>query len=133
MRLQATSNFEFLTDNYESNAKGCLLLGGTRSGKTYSAVQFIFWYCLTNKGMSIAVCRDTLRNLKRTTLEDFKAVAYGSDGVAPMYPSLKINKSDLSCEINGNKIDFIGLKDDPMRVYGLKTDLFYINEAVSTY
>jgi PBSX family phage terminase large subunit len=133
MRIKATSNFEFLTDNYESSSKGCLLLGGTRSGKTYSAVQFIFWYCLTNKGKSIAVCRDTLRNLKRTTLEDFKAVAYGFNGVAPMYPSLKINKSDLSCEINGNKIDFIGLKDDPMRVYGLKTDLFYINEAVSTY
>jgi phage terminase large subunit len=131
--IQATSNFEFLSNNYDDGVKGCLLLGGTRSGKTYSAVQFIFWYCLTNTGKTIAVCRDTLKNLKRTTLEDFKAIAYGFDGVAPLYPNLKINKADLFCEINGNRIEFIGLKDDPMRVYGLKTDLFYINEAVSTY
>jgi PBSX family phage terminase large subunit len=133
MTIQATENFDFLTDEYNRGVKGCLLLGGTRSGKTYSAVQFIFYYCLINKGKRIAVCRDTLTNLKRTTLEDFKAVAYGSGDIKGMYPSLKINKSDLFCEINGNRIDFIGLKDDPMRVYGLPTDLFYINEAVSTY
>lgn len=133
MEIQATSNFEFLYDEYLKDTRGCLLLGGTRSGKTYSAVQFIFWYCLTNTGKRIAVCRDTLTNLKRTTLEDFKSVAYGSNEVNGMYPNLKINKSDLYCEINGNRIDFIGLKDDPMRVYGLPTDLFYINEAVSTY
>jgi len=133
MTIQATENFNFLAEEYEKGVKGCLLLGGTRSGKTYSAVQFIFWYCLTNKGKRIAVCRDTLTNLKRTTLEDFKSVAYGGNGIEGMYPSLKINKSDLFCEINGNRIDFIGLKDDPMRVYGLPTDLFYINEAVSTY
>ena len=133
MTIQATSNFEFLTDEYLKGTKGCLLLGGTRSGKTYSAVQFIFWYCLNNKGKTIAVCRDTLKNLKRTTLEDFKSIAYGYNNTPAFYPSLKINKADLFCEINGNRIEFIGLKDDPMRVYGLKTDLFYINEAVSTY
>jgi PBSX family phage terminase large subunit len=133
MTIQATENFDFLTEEYNKGVKGCLLLGGTRSGKTYSAVQFIFYYCLINKGKRIAVCRDTLTNLKRTTLEDFKAVAYGNADIEGMYPSLKINKSDLFCEINGNRIDFIGLKDDPMRVYGLPTDLFYINEAVSTY
>jgi len=131
--IQATVNLEFLSDNFDDGAKGCLLLGGTRSGKTYSAVQFIFWYCLTRTGKNIAVCRDTLKNLKRTTLEDFKSIAYGFDGVEPLYPSLKINKADLFCEINGNRIEFLGLKDDPMRVYCLKTDLFYINEAVSTY
>lgn len=132
-QIQATVNFEFLIEEYEKGTKGCLLLGGTRSGKTYSAVQFIFWYCLTNTGKRIAVCRDTLTNLKRTTLEDFKSVAYGFNDVEAIYPKLKINKSDLFCEINGNRIEFIGLKDDPMRVYGLPTDLFYINEAVSTY
>lgn len=130
--IEATVNFEFLYDNYEKS-RGCLLIGGTRSGKTHSAIQFIFWYCLKNKGKSIAICRDTLRNLKRTTLEDFKAIAYGTNDIIGMYPSLRINKADLTCEINGNKIDFIGLKDDPMRVFGLATDLFYINEAVSTY
>jgi phage terminase large subunit len=79
------------------------------------------------------VCRDTLKNLKRTTLKDFEDVAYGFDNHPAMYPSLKINKADLFCEINGNRIEFIGLVDDPMRTHGLKTDLFYINEAVSTY
>ena len=133
MKIQATINFEFLYDEYLKGTKGVVLVGGTRSSKTVSAVQFIFWYCLTNKGKQLAVCRDTLKNLKRTTLKDFEEIAYGLGYPAALYPSLRINKADLFCEINGNRIEFIGLIDDPMRTHGLKTDVFYINEAVSTY
>lgn len=133
MKIKATVNFEFLYDEYLRGTKGAVLVGGTRSSKTVSAVQFIFWYCLTHKGKQLAVCRDTLKNLKRTTLKDFEEIAYGLGYPAAIYPSLRINKADLFCEINGNKIEFIGLIDDPMRTHGLKTDVFYINEAISTH
>ena len=48
-------------------------------------------------------------------------------------PQMTINNADLIATINTCTIEFIGLIDDPMRVYGLKSDIFYINEAISTY
>jgi phage terminase large subunit len=75
-----------------------------------------------------------MSNLKRTVLKDFEALCYGlADYNHALYPSLQINKSDWSCKIHGNTISFFGLKDDPMRVYGFASDVFFINESISTY
>jgi PBSX family phage terminase large subunit len=46
---------------------------------------------------------------------------------------MSINNSDLIATIGTCTVEFIGLIDDPMRVYGLKSDIFYINEVISTY
>jgi len=132
LEINTTSNFQFLEENHNS-IRGAVLVGGTRSSKTIAALQWILKYCLSNTGKEIVICRDTLTNLKRTTLKDFQAICYGFNEFDAMYPTLNINKSDLTCVVNGNNISFIGLLDDPMRVYGLYSDLFYINEAVSTY
>lgn len=130
--ISVTSNYEFIEDNIYDN-RGVVLVGGTRSSKTISAIQWIIVYCLKNTGKEIVICRDTLVNLKRTTLKDFIALCYGLGDFPPLAPHVKINKSDNTAILNGNNISFIGLIDDPMRVYGLRNDLFYINEAVSTY
>lgn len=132
LRIQTTVNYEFIDDNF-GNCRGIVLPGGTRSSKTIATIQWIIIYCLKNTGKEIAICRDTLTNLKRTTLKDFEALCYGYKGFPSLAPSMKINKSDMYATINGNTISFFGLIDDPMRVYGLQTDIFYINEAVSTH
>jgi len=129
--IEVTSNFKFIEENIYNN-RGVVLIGGTRSSKTISAIQWIIVYCLKNTGKDIVICRDTLVNLKRTTLKDFTNLCYGF-GFPALAPNVKINKSDITATLNGNSITFIGLLDDPMRVYGLRNDLFYINEAVSTY
>ena len=132
LEISVTSNYQFIEDNIYDN-RGVVLVGSTRSSKTISAIQWIIVYCLKNTGKDIVICRDTLVNLKRTTLKDFQALCYGLGDYPAMCPSVTINKSEMTANINGNNISFIGLIDDPMRVYGLHSDIFYINEAVSTY
>jgi phage terminase large subunit len=132
VQVKTTVNFQYIDESIESY-RGVVLPGGTRSGKTIAVLQWLIYYCLQNTGKEIIICRDTLTNLKRTTLKDFQALCYGHGDYAPMYPSMKLNKAELTATINGNNIIFIGLLDDPMRVYGLRSDMFYINEAVATY
>jgi len=132
--IKTTVNYEFIDDNFDS-CRGIVLPGGTRSSKTIAVLQWLILYCHQNQGKHIVICRDTLKNLKRTTLKDFKELCWGMgdfDGSAHA-PQMTINNADLIATINTCTIEFIGLIDDPMRVYGLKSDIFYINEAISTY
>jgi len=133
MKLKATINYGRIEDAHRSGQKGIILPGGTRSSKTISALQWILVYCMRNTGKEIAICRDSMTNLRRTVLKDFEALCYGYKGYPAMHPRLHINKSDWTCKINGNMITFFGLNDDSMRVYGFATDIFFINEAISTY
>ena len=106
--INVTSNYEFIEDNILDN-RGIVLIGGTRSSKTISAIQWLIVYCLRNTGKEIVICRDTLVNLKRTTLKDFTTLCYGMGDFPALAPNVTINKSDMTAEINGNSIIFIGL------------------------
>lgn len=132
LELETTINYEHIHDNYE-DSRGIVLVGGTRSSKTIAILQWIVIYCLTNHGKHIVIGRDTLKNLKRTTLKDFEAICYGLGDFQPLAPHMKLNKADLIAQIGTCTLEFIGLIDDPMRVYGLRSDRFYLNEAISTY
>jgi len=133
MKIEGTINLAKVQTAYTEGYRGIVLPGGTRSSKTISACQWIILYCLQNTGKTLAICRDSLVNLKRTVLKDFEAICYGHNGFIPMYPYMHLNKSEMSCVINGNVINFFGVADDPMRVYGFACDVFFINEAISTY
>tara|TARA_R110002153_G_scaffold32752_12_gene99103 strand:+ start:3638 stop:4822 length:1185 start_codon:yes stop_codon:yes gene_type:complete len=133
-QIEVTSNYDEIDLAFERGNRGIVLPGGTRSSKTVSALQWIVIYCLTNTGKEIAICRDKMSNLKKTTLKDFEAICLGfGEYEVALYPDVKINKSDWTASINGNNISFFGLNDDPMRVYGFGSDIFYINEMISTY
>jgi phage terminase large subunit len=101
------------------------LEGGSRSGKTTDACQFIVWYCLHNTGKVITVGRDQLTALRQTLLIDFKQVLkwWGrTEKVIGVNPYI---------EINGNLIRFIGTNDDLMKTHGLTQDVFWLNEAMN--
>jgi|9_EtaG_2_1085328.scaffolds.fasta_scaffold26104_1 phage terminase large subunit len=132
MEIQATVNYEFIDDNFESN-RGLVLPGGTRSTKTISILQWLILYARKNHGSHIVVARDTLKNLKRTVLKDFIALCYGYGDYAAHDLNMVLNKSELIATVGNSTFEFIGLIDDPMRVHGLKSDIFYINEAIGTY
>lgn len=133
MKIQTSINFEYVDETYNSGKRGIVLVGGTRSSKTISIIQWIILYCLKNKNKEIAICRDTLTNLKRTVLKDFKALCYGYGDYPAMAPKMKLNQSEMTAVINGNIITFMGVNDDPMRVFGFKSDIFYMNESISMY
>lgn len=127
MEINTTKNFKFIYDNYKTT-RGFLLEGGSRSGKTYSIIQFIVVYCQLNSGKTITIARDTLANLKATVLPDFQKILIE----LKQYKSENHNKSEHIYTLNGNTIRFIGLNDDIMRAHGIRQDVFWINEAIST-
>ena len=131
MKIEATINFSKIDEAYNGGFRGIVLPGGTRSSKTVSALQWIILYCFQNTGKEIVIGRDSLVNLRRTILKDFLGLCHGFNGLPRMFPSMHMNKQDMAVNINGNIITFIGLKDDPMRVHGLASDIFFINEAIN--
>lgn len=131
MKIKATINLAKIEDAYRSGYRGIVLPGGTRSSKTISALQWILLYCMQNTGKEIVIGRDSLVNLKRTILKDFQALCYGYNDFPAMFPTMQMNKQEMSIRFNGNTIVFIGMKDDPMRVHGLASDVFFINEVIN--
>lgn len=131
MKIKATINLAEIDKAYNEGKRGILLPGGTRSSKTISAIQWILLYCLKNTGKQIVIGRDSLVNLRRTVLKDFEAICYGHEGFTAMFPTMHLNKQEMTTRFNGNTITFIGMKDDPMRVHGLKSDVFFVNEMIN--
>jgi len=131
MELQGTINLAKIEEAYQAGYRGIVLPGGTRSSKTISAIQWVLLYCMRNHEKEIVVGRDSLVNLRRTILKDFQAICYGYNGFPPMFPNMQMNKQEMTIHFNGNTITFIGMKDDPMRVHGLASDVFFINEVIN--
>lgn len=134
LQVNTTINYQFIEENFEDN-RGLILIGSTRSSKTIAVLQWLIIQCYQHKGLHIVIGRDKLATIKETTLKDFEELCYGSDQYEALAPFAVIKDRNVrpKADINGNHIEFIGLNDDPMRVYGLACDIFYINEAVGTF
>lgn len=123
--MEINPNLKFLRDNFDA-FRICKHQGGTRSGKTYSILQFLIELCYLypNAGMQISIVRKTLPALKATAYKDFLEIL-GSFGA---YNEANHNKSDLTYYLNGNTFDFFSL-DQSQKVRGRKRHVLYINEA----
>jgi phage terminase large subunit len=101
-----------------------ILQGGTRSGKTYSALQWIVRTCHQYKGMTISVVRKTLPALKSSAMRDFIEILEGLG----WYNELDHNKTENTYTLNGNLIEFFSV-DDAAKIRGRKRHILFINEA----
>jgi phage terminase large subunit len=115
-----------ITCNYETFPKYIYIINqvGSRSGKTYSILQVIIIYVLTNTGKIVDVVRKTHAELADTVVQDFIDIVemLGLTGV------IKRNKTKHTFKVNGNTIRFMGM-DKAQKKSGSKRDLLYINEA----
>lgn len=118
-------NFLFL-NKHVYNRRVLLLQGGTRSGKTYSTLQWIIRLCYKHKeaGMVISICRKTIRSLKGTVMRDFFEILKGLN----FYNPENHNKTDHEYNLFGNLIEFLNL-DDEQKIRGRKRHIAYVNEA----
>ena len=123
MQLKAGANFEHLFENYQ-DFNGFILEGGSRSGKTWSIIQFLIVYCLQNDKKIITIGRDTLTDLKDTILPDLlqQLESYGIEYTH--------NKSNKQLYIGTNLIRYIGVSDNPNKTHGLRQDIFWLNEIM---
>lgn len=122
---RANPNYIYLKENVPKN-RITLLQGGTRSGKTYSTIYYLIWFCkeYKNAGLEIDIVRDTFTALKATAWKDFYDVLVKHN----LYNSNLHNKTDHQFNLFGNIISYYGA-DNPDKIHGRSRDILWINEA----
>jgi phage terminase large subunit len=102
-----------------------ILQGGTRSGKSYSAIQYLITKAIEEKGLMISVVRKSFPSLRISALRDFKNILKGWDiwNEDGWYASENTYTFD-----NGSSIEFLSVQDSERRK-GTKRNYLFIDEA----
>lgn len=119
-------NLKFLIENYENvDVKGVALQGSSRSGKTFSAIDFIIFYCSTNENKTINIVKETYNEFKTTLYLDFKTRLndFGLDN-----PFTR-KKEIANFNIFSNQINFLGA-DNEKKFHGAGCDILWLNEIL---
>jgi phage terminase large subunit len=99
-------------------------IGGTRSGKTYSILQYLIVEGLKEPS-DITIVRKTVPSLKRTVMKDFRDIL-NNIGI---YSESNFNTSDRIYKFdNGTQFLFLNT-DDADKLRGVKSTILYIDEA----
>ena len=129
-KVAVTPVYQKLDAAYRSGRYNVFVLeGGSRSSKTYSIIQFWIRYALEHQERTRRVIVSRLKAtwITATVLKDFMDVLkdYG------LYDSKQHNKSIGAgvYTLYTTEFWFLGL-DDEQRIHGMKSDAFWINEAV---
>lgn len=128
--MKVNPNLAFLRKKHLQD-RIMVLQGGTRSGKTYSALQFLIELCYRykNAGMVITIARQQLNVLRGSGMRDFFDILQGKmDPAFNVYRESNHSKSNNEYTLRGNLIEFIGL-DEELKVRGRKRDILYLNEG----
>jgi len=99
--------------------------GGTRSGKSWSLMQYCLYLMTTEKKpLTISIVRKTLPALKRSVLRDFLHISKQLG----IYWHGVHNKSDNTFEYNGHTLEMFST-DDAQKIRGSSRDILWINEG----
>lgn len=123
-RIEQFCNKQFY-EALESNQRLKIFQGGSRSGKTYSIMQYVLYLLtITKEPMVISIIRKTLPALKRSVLRDFlnisKDIGIYWDGV--------FNKAENTFTYNGHTLEFFSA-DDSQKIRGSARDIAWLNEG----
>jgi len=116
-------NFVYIDQNIKKK-RIIALQGGTRSGKTYSTLQWLIRLCMTHQGMTISIVRKTLPALKSSAVRDFFEILNSVN----LYNEYDHNKTENTYILNKNLIEFFSV-DDAQKIRGRKRDILFVNEA----
>jgi len=113
-----------LNEMLQSDKRFFLNIGGSRSSKTYSILQYILIYCLKNKDKVITIARKTFPALRLGAYREFIQMLKDYE----IYKVENHNKTNNIYTLNGNTIQFISI-DESQKLRGLKQDLVFIDEV----
>lgn len=111
--------------NASKSRKNSVLEGGSRSGKTWSCIDFIIWYCANNYSKNINIIRKHFSTFSTTIFADMNARLPQFGIQSPLTGKSEIRMLYLF----GNRIRFLGA-DDPAKIHGAGSDLLWFNEAI---
>jgi phage terminase large subunit len=121
MKIQATPVFEKI---WENDKRIISLVGGTRSSKTYSMIQFSILRLMKQDNKILSICRDTLPSLKSSILRDIIDIME----TLGVYSPSNHNKTDGIIKLGTNIIEYFSL-DDEMKVRGRKRNYLVVDEV----
>lgn len=128
--VQVTPVFQKLEKAYSAGLYNVFVLeGGSRSSKTYSIIQFWLQYALQNqdKQNRVIVSRLKATWLTATVLKDFIDILKDYNLYDKKYHNKSVGAGVYT--LYTTEFWFLGL-DDEQRIHGMKSDAFWINEAV---
>jgi phage terminase large subunit len=121
LNIQGT---RLLKEMLNTDKRFILHIGGSRSGKTFSILQYILIYALKNKDKVITIARKTFPSLRLGAYREFIEILNMYD----LYKVENHNKTNNFYNLNGNTIQFISL-DQAQKLRGLRHDLVFIDEV----
>ena len=120
-------NLTHLINSYQDGQRGAVLEGSSRSGKTFSSIDFLLGLC-SIPGVSnlvIYIIKETYNSFKTTLYNDFN-VRLPMHGI----PSPMANVKDIqSFNLFDSRVYMIGA-DQPSKFHGAGCDFFWINESL---
>ena len=129
--MQTTRVFDEIAKAYRDGLRGVDSRGGTRSTKTYSALQFLVFLAvgLACKKL-ISVVSETLPHLKKGAIRDFEEILQHEGIIAgSLRDDSRWNATDrVFTFANGTIIEFFSA-DSPGKVHGPSRDILFINEG----
>jgi len=100
-----------------------ILYGGTRSGKTYSILQYLFVEGMRGSYGLASVVSRTFTHINRGALREFRAI------IGPIYDLIDENKTFLTYKFpSGSVLEFFSA-DTEEKLRGPQRDWLFINEA----
>lgn len=122
--------FKVIKELYKANTDGnyrtFVNQGGTSSGKTYTIMQVLFVYAMTEPNAVITICGQDLPNLKVGALRDAKTIINGSEWMREYF---NVNESGSFITGRNNSILEFKSYDNEQDAKNGKRDYLFVNEA----
>ena len=129
--METTRVFDEIAKAYRDGYRGVDSRGGTRSTKTYSALQFLVFLAVGLKAKKlISVVSETLPHLKKGAIRDFEEILQTEKIIAgTLLDDPRWNATDRVFRFpSGTIIEFFSA-DSPGKVHGPSRDILFINEG----
>ena len=125
LKIKATPVFYANKKAYEEGYPVICNEGGSRSGKTYSVVQFLITLALSKPNLRISIVSHSLPHIKKGAYRDFKIIMDKWD----LWDENEFRYTDFIYTFkNGSYIELFGL-EDPDKAKGPGRDILFVNEA----
>ena len=109
----------------QNGKKIVILRGGTRSAKSYSAIQWLIVRAIQEGGITVSVVRKSFPSLRISALRDFKTIMSGLG----IWEEDRWMATEKAYQFdNGSLFEFLSV-DDAEKRKGTKRDYLFIDEA----
>jgi PBSX family phage terminase large subunit len=121
-------NYDFLRTKLDrEQARGIVLEGGSRSGKTWSVIYYLIRLCAAGDNLVINVVKETFAGFKTTLYSDFTRILT-PEPINEPNPFGNVQNIQ-TYHFHGSRFNFIGA-DQASKFHGAACDYFWINEAL---